>query len=700
MLSYMLPVEEKSPSVTAASAAAAAARNLSLNLNNPANPGGSSSSKQQQFKDANGGGSVASVGNGTARVTSSSGKVIKSAIKTNHRYQLVSSSSSSVEENGSGSGNGPVTNGKKKFSKRNGAEEPVHNGGNAGEDLSDEHTSLLGGTTGSSKSVKSDKNFNNLIVVNGNVNGGKLASVLKKNGSGNGTTAATVNGDGPLKVVTTTNGAYSAVRSSENDEEDDEDVAEPEAHYHGEEEDEEFDLVVAANNRKNTGVITAKMSTSASVTRNLNGINGNGGGGAGAAPQQQSSVETPSSGIIVDTSDADSEQTAVSGVSGGGGGGGGGKKVKMNKLGGSKNVTLKRVSFGSSKGSMVETLVFETPTPLPEHAEREFFHSPAVLAGAGTTVNSVHHYQQQHHHHLPHYHHPMQQHPHQQQGQSQQSDSSLVGLDDSGIELQEEVERSKVRVSFFQSSKPQSISPPDSLLFGGQNLIHFGPGSGGGGGGGGGYDNNNTLLDSSYITSAALNQQYDSLLAGHHHNHNSSTFQYNPEDPNSMAAVMAYDRQMSTESGWDNPFRPGGDLSREADEIVNLIKGGKPITPTGDQSLLNGSAPKDSSHDGPTENGGSTVVDGVVTKLESSQLQSQQPNGTKSPQKDAAPATTAAAAAASPQKNGSTPAAASHSPAAANQTQVSNQVIPGPQSASHVVIDEKKKKKCACCVIQ
>lgn len=248
-----------------------------------------------------------------------------------------------------------------------------------------------------------------------------------------------------------------------------------------------------------------------------------------------------------------------------------------------------------------------------------------------------------------------------------------------------------MRVSFFQSSKPQSISPPESLLFGGggggggQNLIHFGPGSGGIG-----YDNNNTLLDASYITSAALNQQYDSLLAGHH---NSSAFQYNPDDPASMAAVMAYDRQMSTESGWDNPFRPGGDLSREADEIVNLIKGGKPITPTGDQSLLNGSLPKDSSH--PTENGGSTVVDGVSTKLESTQLQSQpQANGTKSPQKDAA--TTAVAA--SPQKNGSTGAAAA--PASPAQTQVSNQVIPGPQSASHVVIDEKKKKKCACCVIQ
>uniref|UniRef100_A0A1Q3FUA6 Putative agap000086-pd-like protein n=1 Tax=Culex tarsalis TaxID=7177 RepID=A0A1Q3FUA6_CULTA len=692
----MLPVEEKSPSVTAASAAAAAARNLSLNLNNPANPGsgtGGPSSKQPQFKDVlNGGSSVASNGARSSVTTSASGKVIKSAIKTNHRYQLVSSSSSSVEENG-GSGGSAVTNGKKKFSKRNGAEEPVRNGGNgsAAEDLSDEHTSLLGSGSGS-KSVKSDKNFN-LIVVNGNANGAKLASVLKKNGSatGSGSVVTGANGDGAPLKATTTNG-YSAVRTGEHDEDD---ADEPEEEDYPEE-DEEYDLV-AANNRKNTtaGIITAKMSTSASVTRSLNGINGN--SGAGAAPQQQSSVETPSSGIIVDTSDADSEQTAVSGVSGsGGGGGGGGKKVKMNKLGGSKNVTLKRVSFGSSKGSMVETLVFETPTPLPEHAEREFFHSPAVLAGAGTTVNSVHHHYQ-HHHHLPHYHHPLQQ---QQQGQSQQSDGSLAGLDDSGIELQEEVERSKVRVSFFQSSKPQSISPPESLLFGGgQNLIHFGPGSGGGGGGGG-YDNNNTLLDSSYITSAALNQQYDSLLAGHHHTN--STFQYNPDDPASMAAVMAYDRQMSTESGWDNPFRPGGDLSREADEIVNLIKGGKPITPTGDQSLLNGSAPKDSSHDGPTENGGSTVVDGVATKLESTQLQSQQPNGTKSPQKGTGPDAAAPTTAASPQKNGSAPAggatATSQSPA--NQTQVSNQVIPGPQSASHVVIDEKKKKKCACCVIQ
>lgn len=61
------------------------------------------------------------------------------------------------------------------------------------------------------------------------------------------------------------------------------------------------------------------------------------------------------------------------------------------------------VSFGSSKGSMVETLVFETPTPLPEHAEREF----------GFSIDKT------------------------TASQSGQSNNSSC-LDDSGIELQEE----------------------------------------------------------------------------------------------------------------------------------------------------------------------------------------------------------------------------------------------------------------------
>lgn len=32
---------------------------------------------------------------------------------------------------------------------------------------------------------------------------------------------------------------------------------------------------------------------------------------------------------------------------------------------------------------MVETLIFETPTPLPEHAEREFFSSVNPMAAEG-----------------------------------------------------------------------------------------------------------------------------------------------------------------------------------------------------------------------------------------------------------------------------------------------------------------------------
>ncbi|XP_055585773.1 uncharacterized transmembrane protein DDB_G0289901-like [Uranotaenia lowii] len=596
MLSYMLPVEEKSPSVTAASSGAVA-RNLSLNLNSSTGSNGGSpghhnpgSSKPVGNGNRSSGGSSSRPGTVTVLKTftttsttangggSAPTKVIKSAIKTNHRYQLVGDSSSdstnssrSLVGDGNGDCNGRKIGGNvglggKYGGKRNGTDAGVGSNGSAtiGEDLSDERTSLLGNsgarvngvvvscssvasTVCTKNVVKSDRNFNNLILVNGNGNVStgvkQLASVLKKTSTG--VSANGINGGAE---------GYSAVNSCEDDADEsfdaDHDDEDEEEEFNG----EDFDLV-AANNRKNQSQ-TKMMSNSASESRNLNGINGN------QQQQQQQSVETPSSGIIVDTSDADSEQTAVSGGGGdtGSTGGGGARKVKMNKLGGSKNVTLKRVSFGSSKGSMVETLVFETPTPLPEHAERQFFHSPAVLAGAGTTVvtssgtvPSSYHHPHHHYHHMSHYHHPM----HQQQQQpllhpqhpvpgssttATTDGGSLSGLDDSGIELQEEVERSKVRVSFFQSSKPQSISPPESLLFaGGQhNLIHFGPGSGGGPPG---YDNNNTLLDASFITSAALNQQYDSLLAGHpHHPQYQHLVGYDPDDPASMA--VAYDRQM------------------------------------------------------------------------------------------------------------------------------------------------------------
>ena len=40
---------------------------------------------------------------------------------------------------------------------------------------------------------------------------------------------------------------------------------------------------------------------------------------------------------------------------------------------------------------------------------------------------------------------------------------------------------------------------------------------------------------------------------------------------------LLYGLRSSSESGRDNPFRPDGDISREADEIVQLIKSGKPL---------------------------------------------------------------------------------------------------------------------------
>lgn len=72
-----------------------------------------------------------------------------------------------------------------------------------------------------------------------------------------------------------------------------------------------------------------------------------------------------------------------------------------------------RVSFGSSKGSMVETLVFETPTPLPEHAEREFgFPAESSAPGGKLTLNA--------------------------NTNANATANSSSCLDDSGIEMQEE----------------------------------------------------------------------------------------------------------------------------------------------------------------------------------------------------------------------------------------------------------------------
>lgn len=124
----------------------------------------------------------------------------------------------------------------------------------------------------------------------------------------------------------------------------------------------------------------------------------------------------------------------------------------------------------------------------------------------------------------------------------------------------------------------------------------------------------------------------------------------------------------SHESGIDNPFRPDGELSREAEAIVSLIKEGKPITPVkGDELLdMEGVVLNGFSHD-TTDNGD------VIVKKE------------------------VASESFAPSKGG----ANGNAPKSPGVVEVQRGVIVPPTDApavEQVVI--KKKPKCKCCVIQ
>ncbi|XP_038216184.1 uncharacterized protein LOC119835439 [Zerene cesonia] len=237
---------------------------------------------------------------------------------------------------------------------------------------------------------------------------------------------------------------------------------------------------------------------------------------------------------------------------------------------GSKHTSLKRVSFGSSKGSMVETLIYESPlqeepesSPPPKVQETAFLYTP----------------------------------------------------------VEDESERSKVRVSFYQGARPQCLSPPPAQE---SHVLYA------------------TLL------SAAANAD--------------------------MAEHAMYNRQISTESGWDNPFRPDGDLSREADEIVSLIKGGKPITPTPPV--------------------GAPLLSNDEEKEEKTVANNVNASPAASPQtKVASPVQQSPPKAMNGTKNGS--AVGEVRP---GQVEVQRSPPQEPLQPEHVTI--KKKPKCKCCVVQ
>lgn len=158
---------------------------------------------------------------------------------------------------------------------------------------------------------------------------------------------------------------------------------------------------------------------------------------------------------------------------------------------------------------------------------------------------------------------------------------------------------------------------------------------------------------------------------------------YSPQDllmasPTADSTMPAFDRQLSTESGRDNPFRPDGDISKEADQIVEAIKSGRP--------LLTAHASPDAT-DTPTPQS-PPVTEPLITTKEASPPQKASP-GVEDTKKSLG----------SPGKAGAngTPGDVSSTP---GPVEVKHATVT-PTDAGHVErVVIKKKNKCSCCVIQ
>lgn len=122
----------------------------------------------------------------------------------------------------------------------------------------------------------------------------------------------------------------------------------------------------------------------------------------------------------------------------------------------------------------------------------------------------------------------------------------------------------------------------------------------------------------------------------------------------------------SLDSGNENPFRPDGELSKEADSIVELIKEGKPITPTKGDGLAG---------NGVTSTDGAEAQEQLISPMQANSVESAKP-GT----------------------NGTTPQTITVEPGSVD---VQHVVVSPPGEAAQVEhVNIKKKPKCKCCVIQ
>nr|CAH0112287.1 unnamed protein product [Daphnia galeata] len=270
-----------------------------------------------------------------------------------------------------------------------------------------------------------------------------------------------------------------------------------------------------------------------------------------------------------------------------------------------KPAHLKRVSFGSTKGSMVETLIYESP----QHSDEGTSATPSGWNKTNVSAKS-------------------------------KNLRSVIGsvpesLPEETVALLSESARSasKVRVTYFESKRPLTLPSPE-----------------------------------------ASDAEWDDMA-----------------EPPPQQQQLNYTRQTSTESGQDNPFRPDGDLSREADELVELLRGGRVSI---SEVLKN-------KEGGPLQSQPTYVDDEPQQSTEQAvQLSSSPPRNVSTP---SSPPTSKAESPDGGRINGNLTEQEKKAAEAAESGAIEVQrgvvaPVAGESQVEHVVI--KKKSKCQCCVIQ
>ena len=164
----------------------------------------------------------------------------------------------------------------------------------------------------------------------------------------------------------------------------------------------------------------------------------------------------------------------------------------------------------------------------------------------------------------------------------------------------------------------------------------------------------------------------------------------------------------SIDSGWENPFRPGGELSKEADQIVRAIQSGRPLDSSLDEAdaAVNGTAETIAPEAASAPLNGGPVSEPIVTSAVQTAVAAAPPPATRDADAPRQAQTTTGSAA-----NANAPAApAGHRNGGSAQTAAAAQspatvevqhTLVKPEDASQVEqVTLKKKPRGKCCVVQ